>query len=254
MAAGPAYRERPPAADLRSTVACVWTGWLGDDGTPYADRVLPDGCVDLVWDGSRLFVAGPDTGPVPIERRAGGTFAGVRFRPGTAPAVLGLPASELLNQRVEVAQVVGDRRIGSLPDRLEGREPAAAAAVLEGAVRSWTSGARVPDRVVQGVVDVLGRRSLPVRDLAAALGLGDRQLHRRCTVALGYGPKTFERIVRFRRFLTAAAQDPRPLATLAAEAGYADQAHLTRECRRLAGVTPAALVSDSFNTGGALPE
>ena len=249
MAAPPVYRERPPAAALRPHVACLWTGRLGDDGTPYAERVLPDGCVDLVWDGSRLFVAGPDTGPVAIERRPGGTFAGLRFRPGAAPAVLGLPASELRDQRVDAADILGDRPVRYLVDRLHGCDPAAAAAELEAAVGAWTVTAAAPDRAVEGVVAVLGRGTLAVNDLATGLGLSQRQLHRRCTSALGYGPKTFDRIVRFRRFLDDAARAPRPLATLAVDAGYADQAHLTRECRRLAGVTPAELVSDPFNTG-----
>ena len=253
MAAPPVYRERPPPAALRSHVACAWNGRLGDDGTPYADRVLPDGCVDLVWDGSRLFVAGPDTGPVAIERRPGGTFAGVRFRPGMAPAVLGLPASELLDRRVDAAAVFGDGPARALTHRLHGRDPAAAAAALEATVAAWMAEAGEPDPAVQGVIEVLAHASSAVNDLAAGLGLSERQLHRRCTAALGYGPKTFDRIVRFRRFLAEAARVPRPLATLAVNAGYADQAHLTRECRRLAGVTPAALVSDPFNTGGGAP-
>jgi AraC-like DNA-binding protein len=73
-------------------------------------------------------------------------------------------------------------------------------------------------------------------------------LRRRCQDAVGYGPKTLQRVLRFRRFVAqidAAAGNPRAgagdLATIAARAGYADQAHLTRECRRLAGLTPAAL-------------
>ena len=71
------------------------------------------------------------------------------------------------------------------------------------------------------------------------LGLGERTLRRRFEEAFGYGPKTLDRILRFQRFLTL-VRDPRApsAAGLAAEAGYADQAHLIRESRRLAGSTP----------------
>ena len=79
-------------------------------------------------------------------------------------------------------------------------------------------------------------------EVAAAVGLSMRQLRRRCHAAVGYGPKTLQRVLRFRRFVSRidACQDI-DLAAIAAEAGYADQAHLTRECARLSGLTPAAL-------------
>jgi AraC-like DNA-binding protein len=78
-----------------------------------------------------------------------------------------------------------------------------------------------------------------VETLAGELGLSERQLRRRCHAAAGYGPKTLQRVLRFRRFLAARNPD---LARAALDAGYADQSHLTRECTRLAGATPAALL------------
>jgi transcriptional regulator GlxA family with amidase domain len=92
-----------------------------------------------------------------------------------------------------------------------------------------------------------------VSALAHWVGLSERQLLRRCIAALGYGPKTLDRIFRFQRFRALAARRPNlGLARLAAGAGYADQPHLTRECVRLAGETPSVLLgrltSDSFKT------
>ena len=80
-------------------------------------------------------------------------------------------------------------------------------------------------------------------DVAAEVGLSERQFRRRFHAAAGYGPKTLHRVLRFQRFvrqLDASAGTP-DLAAVAAEAGYADQAHLTRECNALAGMTPTAL-------------
>ena len=81
-----------------------------------------------------------------------------------------------------------------------------------------------------------------VHALARDVAVSERHLRRRCHDTVGYGPKTLQRVLRFRRFL-AAAESPEPadLARMAAVAGYADQAHLTRECRGLAGKTPAEL-------------
>ena len=93
-------------------------------------------------------------------------------------------------------------------------------------------------------------------EVAGEIGLSERQLRRRCQDAVGYGPKTLQRVLRFRRFVSRidadphapgslpAGRDERDLATLAAQAGYADQAHLSRECHRLAGLTPAALARE----------
>ena len=84
-----------------------------------------------------------------------------------------------------------------------------------------------------------------VGDLAEELGVSDRQLRRRFDVAVGYGPKTLQRVLRFRRFLARVYAAPADvdLATLAFDAGYADQSHLTRETAALSGLTPAALAA-----------
>jgi transcriptional regulator GlxA family with amidase domain len=103
------------------------------------------------------------------------------------------------------------------------------------------------DDLVYAAAEWLRRRPAGNLDgLAALTGLGERQLRRRFEASVGYGPKTFQRIMRFRRWLhlaEAAPSETRSLADLAAEAGYADQAHLTREVTRLAGQPPTALLT-----------
>jgi methylphosphotriester-DNA--protein-cysteine methyltransferase len=104
------------------------------------------------------------------------------------------------------------------------------------------------DPLVTEAVRLVGRPRAQTGDVAARLGVGERQLLRRCRAAVGYGPATLRRVLRFRRFVTRVdAGEDRPrgldLAWLAADTGYADQAHLTRECVRLAGLPPAALAA-----------
>lgn len=82
-----------------------------------------------------------------------------------------------------------------------------------------------------------------VANVVAQLRLSERTLRRRCHHAFGYGPKTLERILRFQRFLALARRfSGNGLARCAAEAGYADQAHLSREVRQLCGLSPRAVV------------
>jgi transcriptional regulator GlxA family with amidase domain len=82
-----------------------------------------------------------------------------------------------------------------------------------------------------------------VETLAREFGLSVRQLRRRFETAVGYGPKTLQGVLRFRRFLAHVDAEPAAdLARVALDAGYADQAHLARESARLSGLPPAALV------------
>jgi AraC-like DNA-binding protein len=218
------YRElaAPP-------LACLWTRLTTDDATD----VLPDGCSDLIWQAGRgAFVAGPDTGPSPATAAPGTVFVGARFRPGAGGAALGLPLSELRDQRVGLEEL--DAALArQLPGDLNPRE----------ALRRITAIALAAPPADAAVAEAARRLEHPrtrVEALAGDLGLSERQLRRRFHAAAGYGPKTLQRVLRFRRFLAAASGD---LARAALDAGYADQAHLTRECTRLAGRPPAALLA-----------
>lgn len=235
------YREHAPPPDLASLVACTWErreGPLGADEV----RVLPDGCVDLVWSSTGgLVIAGPDTGPVVYPVAGSYAAAGLRLRPGVAGSVLGLPAAELRDLRAPLPTLWG-RDAALLEERIASAEPARRRLLLEEAIRPLARAAR-PDELVLAGLEQLGRPGSSVAELSRTLALSERALRRRFDHAIGYGPKRLDRILRFRRFLQRAAL-PRPdgLAAAAAALGYADQAHLTRECRDLAGLTPAELV------------
>jgi AraC-like DNA-binding protein len=242
------YREHAPVAALDRHVACVWTQRIGPGSTPMVQRIVPDGCVDIVWLDCRLHVAGPDTGPVLAPLNPGSLVVGVRFRPGLAPTMLGLPASELIDDRVDL-DVLWGRAAGRLAGRLsDAAGPGAAVRLLEGELVERLPGAAPVDPFVEAVVAELraGPPAPVVAKLAATLGTSERQLHRRCLDAFGYGPKTLDRVLRFQRFLSM-ARSAAPLghvglARLAADTGYADQAHLAQECRSLGGVPPRRLL------------
>jgi AraC-like DNA-binding protein len=227
------YEERAS----RLAGAVVWShGGTGDAARP----VLPDGCMDLLWNEGRLLVAGPDT-RAHVPEGAAGRWAGVRFFPGTAPAYLGVPAHELRDRRVELADLWPAARVR----RLTGRVDAAAdpVAALEEVALERAAGARPPDPRVREVVAAL-RAGRSVAAAADGLGLGARQLHRRSLAAFGYGPKTLARVLRLQRAL-ALARDGVPFAETAARSGFADQAHLARDVKELAGMPLSELLAGS---------
>ena len=229
--------QRSPRPSLARHVESLWAARTAEDRPP-----LPDAAVELVWSGVGLFVRGADTRAHPVGSFPHRTFVAVRFRPGAGGPVLGLRGRELADARVGVSVLWGQSEMERLESLLAAcTSPAEAAGVLEDAVEARVH--ELPDPAVEAVVAELRRRDPGVTALADRIGLSERQLLRRCTDALGYGPKTLGRILRFQRFRALAARNAAAgLAELAAGAGYADQPHLTRECARLAGVTPSAFL------------
>ena len=180
---------------------------------------------------------------MPSDVPVGVPVFGVRFRLGVAGAALGLPAGEFLDGTVPVADVWGAEATTS------GWPPAASRELVE-VVRERLAGAPRRRRGARGGAGdgAPGR----ARGRARTLGVSERQLRRRFVDAVGYGPKTLARVLRFQRFL-ALAGEGEELARLALAAGYADQAHLTRETRRLAGRTPLELVTARAGPAGERP-
>jgi AraC-like DNA-binding protein len=244
-----AYRELPVPGRPAPHVACVWMR----DPEPAArtHRIVPDACADVVWvQGKRLSVAGPATGPVVSDVPAGAVAIAVRFRVGAAGSALGVPAGELLDATVDLDDVwgLGARRLQARLDAAANADEAAA--ILTAAVARRLPPPGAVDGLVRAAALRAARPRAPVEALADGLGVGERQLRRRFVDAVGYGPKTLQRVLRFQRFLALAEDGGDDLAALAFAAGYADQAHLTRECRRLAGLPPAALLATGAGPGG----
>jgi AraC-like DNA-binding protein len=252
----PGYAEWAPPAALRAAVACLWAR-VTPEAAGQADRaekaaptaptapaaqsglVLPDACSDLIWERDvGAYVAGPDTGPARPMIKPGTVIVGVRFRPSAGGRLLRVPLSEILNLRVPLADLL-PTGAGRLPPTLDPEEAVRRVLDLTGGL--VVDGA--PDRAMARAAVLLRDPAARAEAVAAEVGLSERQFRRRSQAAAGYGPKTLQRVLRFHHFvrLLDAAFSPPDLAALAAQGGYADQAHLTRECSALSGFTPANL-------------
>lgn len=223
------YRERRSRLDG----AVVWENTVDD--APL--RVMPDGCMDLMLVDGGLVVAGPDTRAQLIDGPPGQRYVGLRFAPGVAPVALGVPAHELRDQRVPLDALWPGTTVRSLAEQVA--EASDRGSALEAVAADRLGELGPPDPVLAEVADRL-RRGHPVSSVAESVALSERQLHRRCLAAFGYGPKTLARILRMRRALDLARRAT-PFAAVAAVAGYADQAHLAREVRALTGRSLGAL-------------
>jgi AraC-like DNA-binding protein len=230
--AAPVLRRRPGLPELDDVVATVWTTTVPERAEML--RVVPDAAVDLVFAGGRLVVAGPDTRPV-RERMPHGAVMGFQLTPDRVPDVLGAPASACLNGRTDIVELWGEagrilqEQLAESPDRVT------AVALIERAIAD-----RVHDSELDPLPGALRHALAQGRRIdMRRLGVGERQLRRRCVAAFGYPVSTLRRIVRFQRFMDAIATGvSTELASLAHQLGYSDQSDLTHQVREYSGLTP----------------
>lgn len=239
------YHEHPPSTRLRRAVACYWTLTAAARG-PH--RVLPDGCLDLLFDlrGGEVHAVGAMT-TAWLDPASERELIGVRFRPGEAAVFLGLPASELTDATVPLADVWRGDTSRRLLDRVQRAATLdARIAVLDEALVA-RRGARAADWRVRRAVDAILGGGTRVSVVASAVGLGERQLERLFLDRVGIGPKRLARIARLHRVLPhLGAHD---LATLAVIGGYVDASHVAREVRALAGTSAGPLAAERAAPG-----
>ncbi|MFD6141994.1 DUF6597 domain-containing transcriptional factor [Promicromonospora sp. NPDC060271] len=237
------YRELAPPTGLLPVVACLWEHDLPPG---YEQRIIPDGCVDLVRLEGELVVVGADTGPVVARSHdtAASPTSGIRLRPGAAGAVLGIPASEVRDLRVPLADVWPD--VGpALADALSAADPSGRLDLL---ARTVLRRRAERDGLVAAAARRLGAPGSRISGVAEDLGVSERHLHRRTVDAVGYGPKMLGRVARLRRLIGLSVGASSSLAERATAAGYASQAHMSDEVRRLTGLTPVRFLEDAALT------
>ncbi|BCH01732.1 AraC family transcriptional regulator [Mesorhizobium loti] len=189
------------------------------------------------------FAAGLFAGPVMIESFGTACCIQVNFTPLGARRFFRLPMSELTDSMVVLDDVLGAEgmalreQLGNAPDWASRFDLAEAfvTARLERAAETPLEIAWAYDRIIAS-----GGRAR-ISAIAEKLGWSRKHLAGSFSNAIGIGPKTLSRIVRFNRALGLSRQQTADWADIAADCGYADQAHLVREFRDLAGETPTAL-------------
>lgn len=248
-----AYREYPPHPALAAHVACLWTMQVaGSPGTPRVHRVLPDNCVDILWQDSGMpaFAVGMMSVSVQVPASRPMRTVAVRFKPGAAGLFLGVPLHGLTDIRADLADLWGRPEAGRLEDALwdDARDEGARLALIQRALlrRLRENDDHQPAGLGLRAVAALeaSHGALRVEALADALHVSRQHLALQFRQQVGLSPKLFARICRFRRAL-ALLREPAghggDLAMLAAECGYFDQSHLIRDFRDFADGTPGGL-------------
>jgi AraC-like DNA-binding protein len=260
----------PDAVGLKGVVTAYWRV-AGDASKVPSSAVLPDGHVELVFNlGDPVGLAGPAyTGNQPdravvgplsrairLEYRGPVNTFGIRFHPARGAAFLGQPATSLRDKLLPLGQVCGplDRTLSCLLAGNWSPDTGSCRAALDEVLLEQLASSSPADTPVAAMVDRLARSEPvpPVAQIARELGLSSRQAQRRFLASVGVPPKQFVRVLRFARlWQTASMRPPETWAALAAEHGYADQAHMVREFRAF-GVEPPThfFTPDWYDTTG----
>jgi AraC-like DNA-binding protein len=254
--------SRRPIAPLAAHVAQLWASERG--AMPHRREYnLPTGCVDIVIplrEGQAIHryadandlrgdhfqgavVHGGQDRACQRDTGEASSVVGVHFHPGGAAAFFGGALPELRNRSVLLADLWGPSVRALRDDLMEAATPHARLLRLEAYLMARLALARPADTMAVHAVAAM-QRDPSLADIAPvqrASGLGPTRFIARFEQQVGLTPKRFARVLRFRSLLERVAhQPPDDWALAAAEAGYADQAHLIHEFRRITGFTPTA--------------
>lgn len=250
------YREYAPPPDLAGRVECVWTlRSAAGLAAPRLNRVLPDGCTDLIFDLGdaplpdgrtrhrlRSYAVGAMRSASSVWLAGAPDLLGVRFRPGGAAGLLPLPLAEITDDTVPLSDLWGGCA-GELESRLAEAGEAERVRRVWDALRGRTAGAKAVHPAVARASALIAAShgAAPVARLGEAAGVTARHLERLFAEQVGLTPKAASRVARFRRLRRLLGARPEAGWTwLALECGYHDQAHMIRDFRALAGLTPEA--------------
>jgi AraC-like DNA-binding protein len=251
------YAEHGPPPALAPYVRCIWTLRGSPDSSGGGDPVLPDGCVEIVLnfgdrfrrhlDGGgverqpRALIAGQLTRSIAIEPEGTIDLVGIRFQPWGAAPFLRVPASMLRDRMFELSEADD---LGRSLDRVgEGGDDTSRVALAIGALLERLPRARAIHAPAPRAAGMVAAGTDSVRAVAATLGLTVRTVQQAFRNEVGMSPKSLMRISRLQRAAGIARSAPgMTLSRIALDAGYYDHAHLSRDCRDIAGVTPTELL------------
>jgi AraC-like DNA-binding protein len=243
------YEEFPPSPRFSRHIECFWVHRSA--GREPDHRVLPDGCMDILFERSpnkvgvaALRIIGAMTRAQSCVIPPRHVTLGARFRPGMAERALGVPAAEIVDGIVTVEDAWGSEAARRLHEQLDESHSTQEWMAL---VETSLGEPPPPDPIESSLAWLAENRGqVPIDELAGAASLSLRQFRRVCLERTGLAPKHLARILRFRHAAQRAAPAQRAdWATIALDCGYYDQAHLINEFREFSGLSPAEFASAS---------
>lgn len=249
-----AYAEFAPGESVRDVALTYWRFFVRELPSPdFVHRVWPDGCVTVTFVAFEqraigAYVLGVRQSAFDVPVFAGARYWGVRFRPESGAAFLGVTPAVIREQNLPAATLLGDEIMRTTESIARGDDEAVVRDVLD----AWILSRAMPDHAIDptvrdaaAVIAATGGQRA-IADVARDVGVSPRVLQRKFLASVGISPKAFAVLRRGRHVLKhvvthGAGADVGGWSGVALAGGYADQAHFTREIARLTRFAPTAL-------------
>jgi len=258
------YRESPPSLRFANLVKCFWSLEYQNSEIGEPEPVVPDGCVEIIFNLSDRFrryhengevenqaasiVAGQMNRSILIGPSGNVRLFGIRFKPTGAFPFFRFGMNELTN-RIEPLDAIWGPEVALAEEQLALAESFEVQTLIaENILAKRFSDRTALDPFLDNIIRVISAAKgiKPVHGIAKDVGVSERGLERRFRQSVGLSPKIFSRIIRFQRVLKTleTAAEPDILDT-ALSFGYYDQSHLINDFRQFAGASPSAFMEKS---------
>ena len=254
------YREFSGKPPLNRHIECFWTLEGETTSSPQTERILPDGCVELILNFGdsfsqheadrqyvqpQHFLVGQMTGPILISPTGIVDLIGIRFHPGGTVPFVQVPMHEITDQVIDLRCLSRRLERQLLGACMALESPNERVAAIEHTLSDILIKSKHESSTLTLAAEVVGCHGLiSVDQLAQDAGISARQLERRFLNEVGVGPKLLSRILRFQQVFRAVENCEVAWAPVAVECGYYDQAHLIRDFNQFAHQTPGVLFAE----------
>ena len=259
------YQTHTPSEILSDFVKCYWTLVAPAEAHPERQKIVPDGCMEMIihygdlykqfrddesdFIQPRSFVFGQLTKPLVIAPTGVTGIIAVRFHPDGFIPFSTIPVSAMENRAVALTELYGQAGAQLETAIISTRHQAERIVILETFLVKRLTDKKSIDALTASSVDVLLslKGQLSVDQLATQQRTSRRQLERRFATTVGLSPKQLAKIIRLQHTLKNLDEKKfTNLASLAAEHGYFDQAHFIKDFKEFTGMTPKQFFADSL--------
>lgn len=251
------YNTYPPSPDLDGFVKCYWTLDAPVENKPEKQRIVPDGCMEMIFhygdryrqyteDGNFIiqpacFVFGQITSPLDIEPSGHTGIFAVRFYPDGFTPFINSSIQVMANKAVPLQELFGADGLSLEQSVLDESTAEGRIQCIESFLLEILTSAENIDRIAKSSVEFILKLNgkLSVDELAAELNINRRQLERKFAATIGLSPKQLSKVIRLQSVLKMmAAKEFTSLASVAYEGDYYDQAHFIKDFKEFTGLSP----------------
>jgi AraC-like DNA-binding protein len=258
------YQTFQPHPDLESLVKCHWTLLVPTEKNPQRQRIIPDGCIEMIFIlgenvkrytrgdefiiQPRAMVLGQITEPFFVEPTGHVNSFATRFYPYGFANFIDTPIKILANNETPIELLFGQKPSEELTQKIiQANDAKERIAIIEGFLLAKLNEKATIDSIVKTTVDtmLLTKGGAPINTILKDQLSKRRQLERKFIKQIGISPKQLGKVIRLQAALKMLLnQQSESFTRIAYESEYYDQAHFIKDFKEFTGTTPKGFLED----------